>query len=311
MLSLRQNAISSLPPLPYPALTHLDLYLNALTVVTAEAFPNAAALQVLDLSFNSIKSLSAFPDTTVLPSLRELYLIRNKVSRARGLRLAALQLLELGDNRLREIDNLSGVPALTSLWLGRNKIGSLNGLDAVPNLQQLGLQSNRLTTLGVGLAPVVGLRELYVSHNGLTSLEGIGHLTQLHTLDVGSNRIERISDLEALVNLREFWVNNNRLSCFDNLATLAVSCPHLATIYLEGNPLASAPDYAARALGVLPGGLTQLDALPVEVVRRRLGEGPAATLAAGIGRLAAPRPGGVGGGAVAELDGGADAMAPG
>lgn len=101
MLSLRQNAISSLPPLPYPALTHLDLYLNALTVVTAEAFPNAAALQVLDLSFNSIKSLSAFPDTTVLPSLRELYLIRNKVSRARGLRLAALQLLELGDNRLR------------------------------------------------------------------------------------------------------------------------------------------------------------------------------------------------------------------
>lgn len=135
--------------------------------------------------------------------------------------------------------------------------------------------------------------------------------TQLHTLDVGSNRIERISDLEALVNLREFWVNNNRLSCFDNLATLAVSCPHLATIYLEGNPLALAPDYAARALDVLPIGLTQLDALPVEVVRRRLGEGPVATLAAGIGRLAAPRPGGVGGGAASERDGGANAMAPG
>lgn len=101
VLSLRQNAISSLPPLPYPALTHLDLYLNALTTVTAEAFPDGKALEVLDLSFNSIKSLSAFPDTTVLPALRELYLIRNKVSRVRGLRLAALQLLELGDNRLR------------------------------------------------------------------------------------------------------------------------------------------------------------------------------------------------------------------
>lgn len=101
VLSLRQNAISSLPPLPYPALTHLDLYLNALTTVTAAAFPDAKALEVLDLSFNSIKSLSSFPDTTVLPALRELYLIRNKVSRVRGLRLAALQLLELGDNRLR------------------------------------------------------------------------------------------------------------------------------------------------------------------------------------------------------------------
>lgn len=135
--------------------------------------------------------------------------------------------------------------------------------------------------------------------------------TQLHTLDVGSNRIERITDLEALVNLREFWVNNNRLSCFDNLATLAVSCPHLATIYLEGNPLASTPDYASHALGVLPSGLTQLDALPVEVVRRRLGEGPAATLAAGIGRLTVPRPGGASGAVTEERDSGADAMAPG
>lgn len=77
---------------------------------------------------------------------------------------------------IQEIDDLSGVPALTSLWLGRNKIGALSGLDAVPHLQQLGLQSNRLTTLGTGLAPVTGLRELYISHNGLTSLEGIGHL---------------------------------------------------------------------------------------------------------------------------------------
>lgn len=128
---------------------------------------------------------------------------------------------------------------------------------------------------------------------------------------MGSNRIERITDLEALVNLREFWVNNNRLSCFDNLATLAMSCPHLATIYLEGNPLASTPDYASRALSVLPSGLTQLDALPVEVVRRRLGEGPAATLAAGIGRLAAPRPGGASGDVAGERGSGADAMAPG
>lgn len=128
---------------------------------------------------------------------------------------------------------------------------------------------------------------------------------------MGSNRIERITDLEALVNLRELWVNNNRLSCFDNLATLAVTCPHLDTIYLEGNPLASTPDYASRALSVLPIGLTQLDALPIDVVRRHLGEGPVATLAAGIGRLGAPRPGGASGGVAREPDGGADAMAPG
>lgn len=88
-------------------------------------------------------------------------------------------LVDSAHSPVQEIDDLSGVPALTSLWLGRNKIGALNGLDAVPSLQQLGLQSNRLTTLGAGLAPVVGLRELYVSHNGLTSLEGIGHLVRL------------------------------------------------------------------------------------------------------------------------------------
>jgi len=80
--------------------------------------------------------------------------------------------------RAQSIDDLSGVPGLTSLWLGRNKITELTGLDAVPGLTQLGLQSNRLTSLVPGLAPVVGLRELYVSHNGLTSLEGIGHLVR-------------------------------------------------------------------------------------------------------------------------------------
>jgi len=77
------------------------LYLNALTSVTAAAFPTASRLEMLDLSFNSIKSLAAFPDTAVLPALRELFLIRNRVSRIRGLRLAALRMLELGDNRLR------------------------------------------------------------------------------------------------------------------------------------------------------------------------------------------------------------------
>jgi len=80
--------------------------------------------------------------------------------------------------RGQAIDDLSGVPGLTSLWLGRNKITKLTGLDVVPGLAQLGLQSNRLTSLVPGLAPVVGLRELYVSHNGLTSLEGIGHLVR-------------------------------------------------------------------------------------------------------------------------------------
>eukprot|EP00168_Porphyra_purpurea_P016634 TRINITY_DN5457_c0_g1_i1.p2 TRINITY_DN5457_c0_g1~~TRINITY_DN5457_c0_g1_i1.p2 ORF type:complete len:273 (+),score=88.95 TRINITY_DN5457_c0_g1_i1:29-820(+) len=73
VLSLRQNVITALPPLPYPALTHLDLYLNALTSVTAQAFPTATRLEVLDLSFNAIKSLAAFPDTAVLPALRELF----------------------------------------------------------------------------------------------------------------------------------------------------------------------------------------------------------------------------------------------
>lgn len=107
-------------------------------------------------------------------------------------------------------------------------------------------------------------------------------------------------------------INNNRLASFDNLATLATTCPALATVYLEGNPLADDPDYAARSLGVLPAGLSQLDALPVPLVRRRLSEGPAALAWAGIGRVAAAdAPVGEGEGEGEGVGGGdADAMAP-
>lgn len=42
--------------------------------------------------------------------------------------MSQLELLELGDNRLSQLDGLDKLHSLQELWLGRNRISSISGL---------------------------------------------------------------------------------------------------------------------------------------------------------------------------------------
>ena len=43
-------------------------------------------------------------------------------------KMSQLELLELGDNRISQIDSLNKLQNLRELWLGRNRIASMSGL---------------------------------------------------------------------------------------------------------------------------------------------------------------------------------------
>lgn len=43
-------------------------------------------------------------------------------------KMSQLELLELGDNRISQIDSLDKLQSLRELWLGRNRIASISGL---------------------------------------------------------------------------------------------------------------------------------------------------------------------------------------
>lgn len=270
-LVLRQNAITAIEGLDtLENLEELDLYINQIEKISSSTFEKNPKLKRLDLSFNQLRTLDEFPSSN-LSSLEEMYLIGNKIRHITGMRdMPKLTMLELGDNRIRTIENLDNLTALQGLWLGRNKITQIQNLGALTQLKRLSIQSNRIETIG-GLDHLVHLEELYLSHNGISSMHGIQNLTNLRVLDLSVNFIEHIEYVENLILLKEFWMNGNKLQSFDELFLLR-NAVELETVYLEANPLASDPVYEQKALDILPKSLEQLDALMIDEVRHVIAE---------------------------------------
>eukprot|EP00177_Eucheuma_denticulatum_P003799 GFKZ01006863.1.p1 GENE.GFKZ01006863.1~~GFKZ01006863.1.p1 ORF type:complete len:452 (+),score=66.72 GFKZ01006863.1:252-1607(+) len=268
-LVLRQNAICRITGLNNcPQLEELDLYMNQIDHVPADCFAANPNLKRVDLSFNQLRSLVDFPSPN-LSNIEELFLIGNKIKEIRGLTaMPKIVMLELGDNRLRKIERLEPLTSLHGLWLGRNKITRIEGLLTLTQLRRLSIQSNRIQVIE-GLDHLIHLEELYLSHNGISSMDGIEKLSNLLVLDLGVNFIEHIHHVDKLPLLKEFWINGNKLTSFEELNLLR-KCPQLETVYLEGNPLASDPNYEVKTLEILPNSLQQLDALLVEDVQREL-----------------------------------------
>ncbi len=265
-LVLRQNAISVIEGLETLVnVEEVDLYMNHIADIPSDSFISNKRLRKLDLSFNQVRSIFGFPSAN-FPALEELYLIGNKIKAIDVIAIPSLKLLELGDNRIRTMENLEHLPRLESLWLGRNKLEKIQNLHGLVNLKRLSLQSNRITEI-TGLDHMQGLEELYLSHNGLSSMDGIQNLRNLKVLDLAVNKIQHLEQLENLVNLNDFWFNGNQAADFSELEQLK-GAKGLDTVYLEGNPLERDSEYHAKVLRVLPN-LKQIDALMVSDIRRK------------------------------------------
>lgn len=256
-LVLRQNAISVIEGLDtLTEVEEVDLYMNAITSIPGDAFRGNPRLTKLDLSFNELGTIADFPSANFVV-LEELYLIHNRIKTLERISIPTLKLLELGDNRIRTMENLDGLPGLDSLWLGRNKVRTIENLEALVNLRKLSLQSNRITKIS-GLDHLTKLEELYLSHNGIQSMDGIENLTSLRILDLAENQIVHLRHLKQLTKLTDLWMNGNQLTNLDELNQLT-DATELDTVYLEGNPLAKEKDYKQKVIQVLPM-LKQLDA---------------------------------------------------
>ena len=52
-------------------------------------------------------------------------------------------MLELGDNKIRKVENMETLTNLNELYLGKNKINKIENLEKLKNLKILSIQANR------------------------------------------------------------------------------------------------------------------------------------------------------------------------
>ncbi|MGY2235319.1 dermonecrotic toxin domain-containing protein [Pseudomonas gingeri] len=156
----------------------------ALTDADQAFFTGFTGLRRLDLSDNR---LTALPDAlSEMPHLTRLCLQGNRIGLdAPGVALlaqmSALECLNLNDNPLGQVPDLSGLPALRQLMLRATGIDRWPvGLFPRSSLEALDLRDNRLTQLPTGLfdVPAVLTRHIGLQNNPW-SVESLGQLAGL------------------------------------------------------------------------------------------------------------------------------------
>ncbi|KAJ0030401.1 hypothetical protein Pint_13255 [Pistacia integerrima] len=241
VLDLTSFQLHDLNSVELPAsLTELDLTANRLSSLDPR-ISHLSNLKKLSLRQNLFDDAGVEPisNWVALSGLEELVLRDNKLMKIpevgifKGLLI--FDILELGSNRLRVMENLQNLSNLQELWLGRNRIKVVN-LCGLKCIKKISLQSNRLTSMK-GFEDCVALEELYLSHNGIAKMEGLSTLVNLHVLDISSNKLTSIDDIQNLTRLEDLWLNDNQIESLESIAeAVAGSTETLATIYLENNP---------------------------------------------------------------------------
>eukprot|EP00741_Cyanophora_paradoxa_P024698 tig00000282_g23842.t1 len=199
----------------------------------------------LNLSVNDLAAVG--PPLSRWTSLVSLNLSVNQISAvAPGtLALPKLKSLNLSNNKLKHLEGLDNLPALSHLDASVNQIEDLAGISSLSSsLTSLNLAGNALETIGDGLLQLSSLQSLQLQRNRLASVPGLAACASLTSLNVSHNKLE---DLRHLV------------------STLA-PLPRLSSLTASGNPLSSLPDYRFAVLDVPP--LETFDGLPVRAASR-------------------------------------------
>lgn len=210
-------------------LRYLDLSYNQLTGLPESFFYCMLSLKVLKVSNNCIRSFSVTAEP-VLDSLELLDLSFNALQSLTFSRntLGSLQELLLQGNQLATLDHhiFQGLPKLKHLQLQQNNLeicspdqdllGDCVSFASIPQLSFLNLSHNRLQTLPADAFASTPLSSLDLSHNlGLDldrrSLSGLED-SLLH-LQLRENNLSRLNaDLSSLRSLKHIDLSTNQLT---------------------------------------------------------------------------------------------------
>lgn len=235
-LDASKNELRNLDGVP-STVRQLRITHNHLSSLTSWA--HLMNLQYVDISNNELTSLSAFKDLVHLRSLRAdnnkltsldgiKYHDGLQILRARGnvleevnfdkSTLHRLTELDLRGNKIKRLENLDQLSALSTLFIDGNELDSLHSSPEkpLPCLKYLSVNDNNLQAVDMKAFP--SLRLLHADRNRITSITGFSRARRLDSLSLREQRIEEPLDLSFLsraYEVRKLYLSGNLLSSFD------------------------------------------------------------------------------------------------
>jgi len=146
-----------------------DLGINNL--VDVSAIRDMQQLVYLNLSKNKVKTFAVFCTDDLFPNLKWLDISNNKITEFPALKLAKLEYLDIGYNKLEKInESWVGHPTLRILKTIDNKFKSIAMLKAMPKLEELYMGNNMVTTLS-GWETIPAVKKLHLRRNKIEKVD--------------------------------------------------------------------------------------------------------------------------------------------
>ncbi len=215
-LNLSGDTVKTLAPLQNcKKLAQLDVTGNQLTDL--KGLESAIELEELYAANNALTSLDGLENSTILNTVNLRGNQLQDLGRL-GKSAEALKKINLSDNKLTDIEELSGSVSLEGLLADNNQITSLAPLKDSGSLKVLSAEHNALTDLA-GMEQKERLQCLYVPYNKISDASAIKTLTlssgtSLKVLSLANNALESL-DLNTMIKYEVLVLYGNPMSDYE------------------------------------------------------------------------------------------------
>ena len=193
--------------------THVHALQERNVTVTADAFIVSFADSLLELA---VRAALVQPEGDLLhldlETLTTLDVAADSISDLSGMEfMRSLTNLNLRDNQITSISELSNLKKLVVLDLSNNSLGSFSPLAGLRALRDLRLTGTGMTS-AAALVDLTSLQVLYLDMNSLDSISALSRISGLRQLNLRNNNIADLTVMLGMGSLTDAWLERNPLN---------------------------------------------------------------------------------------------------
>ncbi|XP_053595998.1 leucine-rich repeat-containing protein 49 [Microplitis demolitor] len=201
------------------------------------------------------RGLTSFPDIIGEPKLRLMSLQHNLLSRIEGhnfAHLTKLVFLDLYDNQIEKIYDLTPLENLRVLLIGKNRVKKIEGLRSLIKLEVLDLHGNQIVQI-TGLENLSSLKVLNLAGNNVKMIgfNDFHGLVALKELNLKRNKIKKLLGFSETPQLQKLYLSNNDIHKIEDMGSLAKAL-EIREITIDGNPVTLNADCVSFLVSYLP-----------------------------------------------------------